>query len=268
MGPAERCESCVVWLGGPGIRGRQVAWDRRRVLMNREYHKWYSSSVGREMELLVFGHGGEPVLVFPTSGGRFYEFEDRGMVAALAGKIDRGEVQLFCVDSTNMESWYNRQIHPRMRIARHMQYEQYLLNEVLPMVRGRIRDARPLTLGCSFGGYHAVNLALRRPEIFGGFVSLSGAFDLTPFLDGYYDEDCYYHLPTHYLPRLTDSWFFERFRGNRFVLATGWDDHCLKENQNLDRVLREREIAHRFDVWEAENSHDWPAWQRMVLQYV
>jgi esterase/lipase superfamily enzyme len=113
-----------------------------------------------------------------------------------------------------------------------------------------------------------VNLALRRPEIFSGFVSLSGAFDLTPFLDGYYDEDCYYNLPTHYLPRLTDSWFLERFRGNRFVLATGWDDHCLKENENLHQILREKEIAPRFDVWQAENSHDWPAWQRMATQYV
>jgi esterase/lipase superfamily enzyme len=236
--------------------------------MNREYHKWYSSRVGREMELLVFGHSGVPVLVFPTSGGRFYEFEDRGMVAALAAKIERGALQLFCVDSMNMESWYNRGIHPRMRIGRHMLYEQYLLNEVLPMMRAKNREARPLTLGCSFGGYHAVNMALRRPEIFCGFVSLSGAFDLAPFLDGYYDEDCYYHLPTHYLPKLTDPWFLEQFRADRFVLATGCDDHCLTENQNLDRILNERGIAHRLDVWQAENSHDWPTWRRMVEEYL
>jgi hypothetical protein len=69
--------------------------------MNREYHKWRSSRLGREMELLVFGHAGLPVLVFPTSGGRFYEFEDRGMIAALAGKIDAGQLQLFCVDSVD-----------------------------------------------------------------------------------------------------------------------------------------------------------------------
>ena len=54
--------------------------------MNREYHKWKSSRLGREMELLVFGHAGMPVVVFPTSGGRFYEFEDRGMIGALEGK--------------------------------------------------------------------------------------------------------------------------------------------------------------------------------------
>ena len=57
--------------------------------MNREYHKWYSSRLGRDMELLVFGHAGLPVLVFPTSGGRFYEFEDRGMIGGC--RRTRGE---------------------------------------------------------------------------------------------------------------------------------------------------------------------------------
>jgi esterase/lipase superfamily enzyme len=55
--------------------------------MKREYHKWFSPSLGRDMELLVFGHCGIPALVFPTSQGRFYEFEDRGMVHAVAGDI-------------------------------------------------------------------------------------------------------------------------------------------------------------------------------------
>jgi esterase/lipase superfamily enzyme len=57
------------------------------------------------MELLVFGHGGVPVVVFPTSQGRFYEFEDRGMIGAIGHKIDRGEVQLYCLDSVDAESW-------------------------------------------------------------------------------------------------------------------------------------------------------------------
>jgi esterase/lipase superfamily enzyme len=236
--------------------------------MNREYHKTYSSQLRREMELLVFGHAGLPVLVFPTSGGRFYEFEDRGMVGALAGRIDAGEVQLFCVDSVNAESWYNRQIPPRQRITRHIQYEEYLLGEVLPFLRDRNSDERLLALGCSFGGYHAVNLALRHPDIFSGFLSLSGAFDLSRFLDGYYDLDCYYHLPTHYLPNLTDPWYLDRFGAKRFVLVTGRDDHCLTENENLDRIMNTKGIKHEFYVWEAENSHDWPTWRRMVAEYL
>ena len=63
--------------------------------MNREYHKWYSPRLGRDMELLVFGHAGLPVLVFPTSGGRFYEFEDRNMMSYVWGRVEAGELQFY-----------------------------------------------------------------------------------------------------------------------------------------------------------------------------
>lgn len=218
--------------------------------------------------MLVFGDAGLPVIAFPTSGGRFFEVEERGMVGALATRIDAGELRLFCVDSVNMESWYNREVAPRRRIERHMQYEDYLLQKVVPLVRKNSPGARPLALGVSFGGYHAANLALRHPDIFSGFVALSGAFDLSGFLEGYYDQDCYYNLPTHYLPRLTAPWYLERLRHNRHVLATGWDDQCLGQNQNLARILAEKSIPHQLHIWDAPNAHDWPTWRRMAELYV
>ncbi len=236
--------------------------------MVREYHKGYSSRLGREMEMLIFGHGGLPVLAFPTSGGRFFELEDQGMVAALGDRIDSGQLQLFCVDSVDLESWYDRRVAPRQRISRHMDYEGYLIDEALRLIRERNSDPRLVALGCSLGGYHAVNIALRHPAIFTGFVSLSGTFDLTGFLGGYYDPDCYYHLPTHYLPNLTDPWYLDRFRRSHYVLATGWDDHCREQNQLLDRILWAKEIPHQFHVWDAHNAHDWPTWRRMASEYL
>ena len=236
--------------------------------MNREYHKWFSPRLGREMELLVFGYGGLPVLVFPTSGGRFFEFEDRGMVAALTDRLKSGGLQLFCVDSVDNESWYNRQVPPRWRIARHVQYEDYLMAEVVPLLRLKNQDPHLVALGCSFGGYHAANIAFRHPAQFTGLLSMSGAFDLTRFLHGYYDQDCYFNLPTHYLPNLQDPWYLERFRRNTYVLATGWDDQCLEQNRTMDRILNEKGIPHKLYVWDSWNSHDWPTWQRMVQQYL
>ena len=171
--------------------------------MNREYHKWYSGHLSRDMELLVFGHGGLPVIVFPTSGGRFFEFEDRSMVAALGGKIEAGELQLFCVDSVDMESWYNKQVSPRWRIARHVQYDDYLIHEVVPLVRAKNQNGHLVSLGCSFGGFHAANIALRHPDVFAGFLSMSGAFELRNFLRGYYDQDVYFNQPLDCLPSLS-----------------------------------------------------------------
>lgn len=236
--------------------------------MNREYHKWYSPRLGREMELLVFGHGGLPVLVFPTSGGRFFEFEDRSMVAALADRLGSGGLQLFCVDSVDNESWYNRNVPPRWRIARHIQFEDYLTGEVVPLIRQKNQDAHLVALGCSFGGYHAANIAFRHPDLFTGLLSMSGAFEISSFLHGYYDRDCYFHLPTHYLLGMQDPWYLERFRRNTYILATGWDDQCLEQNRTMDRILNEKGIPHKLYIWDSWNSHDWPTWQRMVQQYL
>ena len=236
--------------------------------MNREYHKWWSWRLDRDMELLVFGHGGLPVLVFPTSQGRFYEFEDRGLVSAVAHKIDQGQIQLFCLDSVDSESWYNRAVPPRWRIARHMQYENYVMEEVLPLIRLKNSNPRLTSLGCSFGGYHAVNVALRHPDRITGFLSMSGAFDLSSFLRGYYDPDVYFNLPTHYLPSLTDGWYFDRYRRNHYILGTGWDDQCLGQNQNLARIMGEKGVPHNLYIWETWNSHDWPTWAQMMSHYL
>jgi esterase/lipase superfamily enzyme len=236
--------------------------------MNREYHKWWSWRLDRDMELLVFGHAGLPIVVFPTSQGRFYEFEDRGLIGAVAHKIDNGEIQLYCVDSVDAESWYNRAVSPRWRIARHVQYENYLLEEVLPLIRQKNGNPKLASLGCSFGGYHAVNIALRHPDRFTGFLSMSGAFDLASFLGGYYDQDVYFNLPTHYLPSLADPWFFDRYRGCNYILATGWDDQCLGQNQNLARIMGGKGVAHNLYIWDSWNSHDWPTWARMMNEYL
>ena len=52
------------------------------------------------------------------------------------------------------------------------------------------------------------------------------------------------------------------------MLTTGKDDHCLEQNQSLDRILSEKGIPHEFHVWDSENVHDWPTWQQMVQQYL
>lgn len=238
--------------------------------MRREYQKRYSKELGREMEMLVFGHDGLPAIVYPTSQGRFYEFEDHGMVAAVAGKIERGELQLFCVDSLDAESWYNRNIWERGRIARQVQYDRYIVREVLPFVRERNGQPHLVGVGCSFGGFHAVNTALRHPDVFTGFLSMSGAFDLKEagFLEGYYDADVYFNLPLDYLPNLTDPWYLDQMRRRTYVLATSVHDQCRNDNERLAEVMRAKEIPVRLDLWGENAEHDWPWWQRMAQVYL
>ncbi|HEY0264644.1 MAG TPA: alpha/beta hydrolase-fold protein [Granulicella sp.] len=236
--------------------------------MRREWHKWFSPRLGRDMELLVFGHAGVPTLVFPTSRGRFYEWENRGMVNAVAAQVEHGELMLICVDSIDTESWYNRGVGPRWRIARHMQYESYLLEEVVPLIRALGNHERLAAAGASFGGYHAANLALRNPDLFRAFLAMGAMFDLSVFLDGYYDEDCYFNLPTHYLPNMNDSWHLDRFRQNTYVLATGEYDICRGYMEHMAGMMWSKGIPARLDVWGYGSMHDWPEWEKMVRVYL
>lgn len=243
--------------------------------MHRSYHRWHSPALGRDMEILVFGHGGPPLLVFPSSMGAFFEYEDRGMVGALAGKLEAGALQLFCVSSVDQESWYNRGVHPRVRVARHLQYERHLLNEVVPFVRhlpgvlGAPAWTGPLgATGCSFGAYHALVLALRRPDVFGAVVTMGGAFDISQFLDGYYDQDCYFLNPTHFLPNLAEPRYLDAYRRGKWVLATGEHDICRGANEAMAGLLAHKAIPHSLHVWGSGSKHDWPDWRPMAAAYL
>ncbi|HML17516.1 MAG TPA: alpha/beta hydrolase-fold protein [Bryobacteraceae bacterium] len=234
--------------------------------MNREYHKWFSPALGRDMELLVFGGGGSPLIVFPTSMGRFYDYENRNMIDAVRGKYENGELQAFCVDSVDAESWYNQGVSPARRAARHVEYDRYLAEELVPFVRFRNESPIGVT-GCSFGGYHSVNFALRHPDMVASCVSMGGAFDIHQFLDGYYDDNCYYNCPPDFLPNLTDPWFLDRYRRMRIVLATGENDVCLGENRRLSGILAAKSIPHYLDIWGGGAGHDWPWWEQMARKF-
>jgi esterase/lipase superfamily enzyme len=235
--------------------------------MHREYHRWFSRSLHRDMDLLLFGHDGPPMLVFPTSMGAFYEFEDRGMVGALADKLAHGRLRLACVSSVDSESWYARHAHPRHRVLRHLQYEDYILNDVVPLLRHLTwRDTLGVT-GCSFGAYHAMTFALRHPYTFTWCVTMGGAFDIRQFLDGYFDEDCYFLNPPSFLPGLSDPYYLDQYRRNKFVLVTGDHDICRGANEEFSRLFSARGIPHSLHVWN-HSKHDWPDWRPMASAYL
>jgi esterase/lipase superfamily enzyme len=236
--------------------------------MNRQYHRWYSRSLNRDMEMLVFGHAGAPVLVFPSSMGAFFEYEDNGMVRALAEKLARGWLQLYCVSSVDGESWYNRAAHPRNRVRRHLQYEDYILNDVVPLVRHLNHHAGIGVTGCSFGAYHAMVFALRHPYTFNICVTMGGAFDITQFLDGYFDEDCYFLNPPSFLVHLSDDYYLDQFRRNKWVLVTGEHDICRAATESFSGLLHHKGVPHSLHVWGHGSKHDWPDWRPMAAAYL
>ena len=236
--------------------------------MHTEYHKWHSPHLNRDMELKIFGHAGSPLLVFPTSMGRFYQYADQGMIAARQEKYERGELQAFCVDSVDEESWYNKRIPPQDRIRRHMQYEQYLLHEVVPLLRTKNAAPRIIATGCSFGGYHAACFGLKNPELVSHIISFGGAFDIKQFLGGYYDDNAYFNNPIDFVAGTAEEAQLNQYRGQNIVLVTGETDICLAQNLRFAEVLVRKSLPHWLDVWGDGTGHDWHWWQAMAVKFL
>lgn len=237
-----------------------------RPSMHREWHRWYSHRLGRDMELLAFGHGGAPAILFPTSRGRFYQNEDFGLIEAMRPGIEAGRHFVVCVDSVDDESWYAQDEHPADRIRRHEQWESYLLEEVVPFARGRAPHG-PLTLaGASFGGFHAINVGMRHPRAFQRLIPMGGKFETDGFLDGHVDLGVHYHSVFRWLPRLDDPAKLDELRRQRAILAVGEHDFCRGSNEALSRLLGQKEIAHDLAIWWG-GVHDWPTWREMARVY-
>ncbi len=242
--------------------------------MNREYHRWYSPRLQRDMELLVFGHAGAKVLVFPTRDGRFFEYENLRLIQSLAPKIQAGLLQIWCVDSIDWESFYCFWCHPADRVRRHILFEEYILNEVMPLMRQLNPHACTIAHGCSLGAFHAANIAFRHPHLFQKLVALSGRYDLTlnvesfkDLFNGYYDENIYHHTPAHFLPNLACAWRLEQLRRMDIVLAVGREDPFLANNHQLSATLAGKAVQHRLHVWDGR-AHRGQAWRNMVPNYL
>jgi esterase/lipase superfamily enzyme len=219
------------------------------------------------MELKVFGHSGKPVVVFPTQGGRFYEFEDYGMVNACQWFIDEGKIQLFTVDSVDKESWVNWNAHPADRARRHNEYDHYICTEVIPFIRNHNwYSGKYITTGCSMGAYHAPNFFFRHPDIFDTVVAMSGVVRLNMFVGDYVDDNIYFNSPLSYLPNLYDPWYIDQYRQSKIIVCVGqgaWEDPMLEDAYALRRILEEKQIPAWIDIWGNDVNHDWPWWRKM-----
>ena len=236
--------------------------------MHREYKKWFSPSLGRDMELLVHGHSGTPILVFPSSMGRFYEWEDFKMIEALAPQISSGSNQLICVDSVDKETFYNKNVDPFTRMMRYQQYQNYIFNEVMPFIYSRAHNQYVIVAGASFGAYHAINIGLKQPVFFNKIIAMSGSYDIKNFMDGFYDNNVYFNNPVDFMSNLSDYYTLEQIRSLDIRLMCGDHDVCWDPTQRFSEILYSVGVNHTYDFWAHGTIHDWPSWREMIKKHI
>ena len=244
--------------------------------MQIEEHQWFSPSLHRDMALKVYGHWGVPILVFPCSLGRYFDYEGMGMIDAITEFIDGARVKLYCIDSVDAESWYNFAVSPTERNTRHEAYDSYIVREVVPFIRDHCNqpDVRIMTNGCSMGAFHAVNTFLKHPDLFAGAIALSGLYrlDRTEFGLGAGDIPAvYFNSPVHYLAGLEDPWFLSWYRHSTIVVCVGqgaWENEAIEDTRALDEIFRQKRIPAWVDFWGQDADHDWPWWYRQMQYFL
>ena len=158
--------------------------------MNERYIKWHTPWLSREFEMVVFGNGGGlPLILFPTSFGRYYQTKDFGLVGSVSSYVDAGRLTVYCPDAIDLESFYNKSIHPADRMRTHNAYENLIVRDVFDLARRECNCHRVAVSGASLGAYHAANIAFRHPDAVSHLISLSGSFDISSFFDGYHDDN-------------------------------------------------------------------------------
>lgn len=241
------------------------------------YHSEYSRHLARPMEYKVYGHAGRPVVVFPTSNGRFYQYEDSGMIAELQGFIDAGKIQVWTVDGIDGETFFSNDGNFQSRIERHEAYFRYISDEIFPEIARVSREAnggwefRPLLTGCSMGAFHATNFLFRFPWLGEGVIALSGVYSTKHFFGSHLDGSIYFNSPLHYLAGLQDEDILRQIRRLRLIICCGqgaWEDEMLEETRALEDLLRHKSIPAFVDYWGTDVNHDWVWWRQQMSYFL
>jgi esterase/lipase superfamily enzyme len=219
------------------------------------------------MELLTFGHAGARVLVFPTSCGRFFDWENRGMMNALSRHLEEGWLQIYCLDSVDTESWFNGNVSNNDKAYRHLQYQEYVINEVLPFTRSKNDNDFVIAAGASFGAYHSFSIALRYPNSFKRVLGMSGVYDVREWTHGEMNDFIAQGSPCEFLRGLHNHQHIEDIKKLEMIIPIGVEDTLYDNNKWFSNLLWEKGMWHAVREWDGFG-HDWPVWYDMVQLYI
>lgn len=235
--------------------------------MQEFYHKWYAQYLSKDLEMLVYGHSGFPIVLFPPEKGRYYDCKDANLIKSVELYLDSGKIKIYCPDGIDFESWYNFNIVPAERVKKYIAYEKTILYDVVEFAKYETNSKTVGVAGCSFGGYHALNFAFCHPDKISLLISMSGFYNIKQFIYGYYDDNCYFNNPPDYMPNLEDEWYLEKIKKMKIFLSTCEFDYTLEENKKMSDILTSKQIQHQLDIYSTE-SRDWQGWKKMFYDYI
>lgn len=219
-----------------------------RVILPANY-----SSLGRKLPVLYLLHGG--------GGGNFRDWTNYSDVAQYAAN------GFILVMPEGNESYYvNSATNPQDR------YEDYIVKDFIRDVEQRFPAAQTpdqrAIIGVSMGGFGALVLALKHPDVFAFVGSMSPAIDVPsrPFsikrisqwrhhrsIFGAWNGRHQLENDPYVLVRSADP-----TKATYFFLSCGDKEGLLPANKKFAALVRERGLQYAFHV--VPGGHDWNQW--------
>jgi S-formylglutathione hydrolase FrmB len=236
------------------VRMQDVTFHSNALGRDVPYRAVLPSSVppGSKMPVVYLLHGGN---------GSFRDWSNYSDVARFA---ERG---LILVMPDGDESWYtNSAERPQDR------YEDYITHDLIADVEARFGAstgrANRAIVGMSMGGFGAVKLALRHPDLFAFAGGLSSALDVPgrPFSVARVGKYLHYRSifgPWRSASRRENDPFalassVDPARMPYFFLTCGDQEGLLSTNRSFAQILEQRHFAYEFHV--VPGGHDWGQW--------
>ena len=177
-------------------------------------------------------------------------------------------------------TWYCNSVDGKDR------WEDMFITELIPYVEKqyRIRGKKEFRAiaGLSMGGYGALQLSMRNPDIFSSCVALSSAVFSDEEITSQPEETYNSYFKNIYGndlkgdARVSESWKehnplhlihtvpVEKLKGIRFYIDCGDDDFLYKGNSLLHIAMRDLNIAHEYRV--RNGSHSWSYWRTGLFE--
>ncbi len=223
--------------------------------LKEEYHKWHSQYFEHEFEMLVFGHDGFPVIVFPTLNGTFFELKDNGIVESVSNLLDAGKIKIYCPQSIDYLTWNNFSIAPVDRAKSYTGYENVALFDIINFAVHETSMEKVALAGFDFGAYHALNISLKHPDKVDHLICIDGLFDIKKFINNYYDDNCYFNNPPDYLPGLNDVWYLDHIRNMKIVFASAETNENIEQGKRISKLLNSKNVNHLFEIYSEYGSN-------------
>ncbi len=232
---------------------------------------FYSNHLGCNMPINIYGHYGISVLLFPALTDSSLEHENNGLIALLEPLLKIGKCKLFCVSGYDDEIWYGNNPDLKEKSYTHFKFNNFIEDELVPYIYSQCGGPLPIiTAGASRGAYHAANSFFRRPDLFLGTIALSGCYDLSARTGGYFDDNCYYNSPIHYLPNLNDNYWLSLLYSRRHIYiaaGTGMDENPA-DSERLCRILKNKGIEHHLEIKGSDFGHNYESWNELFRFYI